>query len=330
LTGTASDELIVGTAGANTLTGNAGIDFMFGGAGDDTLFGGAGSDMIFAGDGDDWLSGYEEYSDSQLSNTEFIAKLNLEKNSSIDKLYGGKGNDFYLFDYYLNTPEIIENVGEGTDTVLGDLASHTLGDNVENYVNDRGSSTSATVITGNASDNLIKTTPSGWDSIEEILNTVGSQAKKEAFYGLAGNDTLMSGAGDDILDGGAGNDTLIGGLGNDTLSGGTGKDVFVFNSATANNVDTILDFVKGTDKIQLSKSIFANLGATGNLTENAFWSAAGAVKGNDANDRVVYNTTTGALYYDADGSESGAAVQIALLGTSSHPTTAFTDFAVIA
>ncbi len=518
LTGKASDELIVGTAGANTLTGNAGTDFMYGGAGNDTLYGGAGSDVIFAGDGDDWLSGYEEYSDSQLSNTEFIAKLNLEKDNSIDRLHGGKGNDFYLFDNFLNTPEIIENAGEGTDTVLGDLASYTLEKNVENYVNDRGSSTSATVITGNASDNLIKTTPSGWDSIDEILNSVGSHAKKEAFYGLAGNDTLNSGSGDDILDGGVGvdvmwggagndvyyvdnasdqtneavsasnltdaggsdlvyssvtrtlgnylenltltgtvaingtgntlantiigngaantlnggfgndtldggagsvadtidggtgidtvsyaslastlltgvtlnlggvkdsngylsasglggadkvkgvenilgssyadvftgdsaantlnggagndslsggvgNDTLIGGLGNDTLSGGIGNDVFVFNSATANNLDTILDFTTGTDKIQLSKSIFANLGATGNLTENAFWSAAGAVKGNDANDRIVYNTTTGALYYDADGSGSGAAVQIALLGTSSHPATLFSDFAVIA
>ena len=106
--------------------------------------------------------------------------------------------------------------------------------------------------------------------------------------------------------------------------------MFIFNTTTSSNIDTILDFVTGTDKIQLSKSIFANAGATGNLTNNAFWSAAGAVTGHDADDRVVYNTTTGALYYDADGSGSGAAVQIALLGTSSHPTIAYTDFAVIA
>jgi Ca2+-binding RTX toxin-like protein len=148
--------------------------------------------------------------------------------------------------------------------------------------------------------------------------------------GDAGVDSLDGGAGDDVLVGGTGNDTLLGGLGNDTLSGGIGNDVFVFNTAIGNNVDTIVDFTTGSDKIQLSKSIFANAGATGNLTNNAFWSAAGAVKGHDADDRVVYNTTTGALYYDADGSGSVAAVQIAILGTSTHPATAYTDFAVIA
>jgi serralysin len=106
--------------------------------------------------------------------------------------------------------------------------------------------------------------------------------------------------------------------------------VFIFNTAIANNVDTILDFVKGTDKIQLSKTVFTNLGEPGTLNTNAFWSAAGAVSGHDADDRVVYNSTTGALYYDADGNGAGGAVQIAILGTSSHPTVAYTDFAVIA
>jgi Ca2+-binding RTX toxin-like protein len=123
---------------------------------------------------------------------------------------------------------------------------------------------------------------------------------------------------------------LIGGLGNDVLTGGDGRDVFILNTAIANNVDTILDFVKGTDKIQLSKTVFADIGATGNLTTNAFWSAAGAVSGHDADDRVVYNSTTGALYYDADGNGSGGAVQIAILGTSLHPTLTNADFAVIA
>jgi Ca2+-binding RTX toxin-like protein len=162
----------------------------------------------------------------------------------------------------------------------------------------------------------------------ENLTLTGTSAINGTGNTLA--NSLTGNSGVNSLIGGAGDDTLSGGLGNDALTGGAGKDVFIFNTATSSNIDTISDFVTGTDKIHLSKSIFTNAGAAGNLKSDAFWSAAGAVKGHDADDRVVYNTTTGALYYDADGSGSGAAVQIALLGTSSHPTTALSDFAVIA
>jgi Ca2+-binding RTX toxin-like protein len=45
-----------------------------------------------------------------------------------------------------------------------------------------------------------------------------------AFFGGAGNDTLVGGVRDDVLDGGSGNDDLFGGSGNDRLSGGDGND----------------------------------------------------------------------------------------------------------
>ena len=165
--------------------------------------------------------------------------------------------------------------------------------------------------TGNASNNLLN-----------------GNDYNNALDGGAGNDTLIGGLGADTLIGGLGADTLIGGLGNDKLTGGLGKDVFIFNTATANNIDTIFDFESGTDKIQLSNSIFTTAGSS--LTNLTFYSAAGAMVGRDLDDRIIYNTSTGALYYDADGSGNGAAVQIAIVGTSSHPNIAFTDFAVIA
>jgi len=161
----------------------------------------------------------------------------------------------------------------------------------------------------------------------KIVDGLTGTASDEMIVGTAGANTLTGNGGIDLMFGGAGADTLNGGLGNDKLNGGAGKDVFIFNTATANNVDTIVDFTTGSDKIQLSKSIFTDAGVTGNLSTDAFWSAATA---HDASDRVIYNSATGALYYDADGNGSVAAVQIAILGVQTHPTIDYKDFAVIA
>jgi Ca2+-binding RTX toxin-like protein len=132
---------------------------------------------------------------------------------------------------------------------------------------------------------------------------------------------------------GDGNDALYGGLGNDTLSGGSGSDSFVFNTTlnAGTNKDTITDFLSGADKIRLDDAICTAIGTLGNFVagDARFYAAAGAVAGHDTTDRVIYNTTTGALYYDADGSGATAAIQIALLGTSTHPGLAATDCVVI-
>ena len=54
------------------------------------------------------------------------------------------------------------------------------------------------------------------------------------------------------MQGGEGDDTLNGGLGNDTLDGGAGADVFVFNTLTDGETDTILGFEDGIDLIRLT------------------------------------------------------------------------------
>ena len=47
----------------------------------------------------------------------------------------------------------------------------------------------------------------------------------------------------------------------------------------------------------------SGVGASGNFStgDQRFFAAAGAVGGHDATDRVVYDTSTGKLYFDADG-----------------------------
>jgi Ca2+-binding RTX toxin-like protein len=59
------------------------------------------------------------------------------------------------------------------------------------------------------------------------------------------------------------------------------------------------------------------------LTAAQFYKAAGATQGHDASDRIVYNTSDGALYYDKDGLGGQNAIRIAVL--DNHPTLSFSD-----
>jgi len=148
-----------------------------------------------------------------------------------------------------------------------------------------------------------------------------------ALTGNSGANLLKGLAGLDSLAGGSGNDQLFGGLGNDTLTGGLGNDRFVFDALKGStNIDRITDFKSGTDKIALDDDIFTRLpGSLASKTLAAadfklITSGTGFAAG-DASDRIIYNTTTDRLYYDADGTGRAAAVQIAtvvLTGTA-HP-----------
>ena len=102
---------------------------------------------------------------------------------------------------------------------------------------------------------------------------------------------------------------MYGGIGNDTLTGGVGNDIFVLGGWTQvagltwyTNTDTISDFKQdGADKISLSLNTYTGLAKAGALNANVFWSAKGATQGRNVSDRIIYDTTTGALYYDSDG-----------------------------
>jgi Ca2+-binding RTX toxin-like protein len=142
------------------------------------------------------------------------------------------------------------------------------------------------------------------------------------------NDVLNGDAAAQNLTGQNGNDTLWGAVGADTLWGGAGNDTFIFREMGTANADRVGDFTSGGDKLQLDDSAFTAIGATGNFAagDGRFW-ASSAGTAHDANDRVLYNTSTGQLYYDADGNGGGAAQLVATLTTI--PTIAATDIAVI-
>ena len=139
---------------------------------------------------------------------------------------------------------------------------------------------------------------------------ISGRAGKDTLSGNRGDDTLSGGKGADQLSGdkggdelagGKGADTLNGGNGHDTLEGGSGRDVFVFDRAPAGrHSDIIADFRPDTDIIALDDAVFTALDA-GALADRAFH-ASTTGRAHDRSDRIMYETDTGKLFYDGDGS----------------------------
>jgi Ca2+-binding RTX toxin-like protein len=129
--------------------------------------------------------------------------------------------------------------------------------------------------------------------------------------GGSGHDQLSGSAGHDHLDGGSGRDTLAGGGSNDFLAGGSGGDAFVFDTRlnSTTNVDTILDFGFGNDTFRLDSDVFTGLSA-GTLSADAFALISASAEGDD---RIVYDQSTGNLFFDRTGGSRDDLVQFATL-----------------
>ena len=110
--------------------------------------------------------------------------------------------------------------------------------------------------------------------------------------------------------GNAGINRLNGAAGSDTMTGGLGADVFVFTTVLgATNVDTITDYSVVDDRIEIDDAVFGGVLA-GALAATAFTSnLTGAAT--TAAQRVIYETDTGFLWFDADGTGVGAGVRFA-------------------
>lgn len=128
-----------------------------------------------------------------------------------------------------------------------------------------------------------------------------------------GNERGYGGDGDDVIDGKAGDDRLYGGAGNDILTGGPGKDVFVFDGLLSRaGVDRITDFTPVDDKFELAASVFKGLSS--NVKPEQLLAEAGASVAKTADQRLIYDTLSGSLFYDEDGSGSSfSPIQIATL-----------------
>jgi len=322
---------LYGRGGNDTLSGSHASDTLSGGDGNDTLDGGGGeADILDGGAGDDTYIVHN-------TSTDAISDV-----SGIDTVIAGYVN----YTLAADLENLTLRAGEGTgQSATGNAADNRLtaefGDltgaafalsGLDGNDTLTGAGKGDTLNGGNDSDVL--SGAAGFDQLygeagDDVLNGgngndgLWSGAGNDTLNGDNGSDKLGAGDGDDVLNGGgdndtlwagAGNDTLVGGRGSDVMSGGDGADVFAFMVAFGTfGADTITDFDgPGGDKLHINSGL-TNIEKTGELWSGRLALGAQAA---DANDRFVFDTTTGELYYDADGSGAGAQVLVVTLNTN--------------
>lgn len=160
-------------------------------------------------------------------------------------------------------------------------------------------------------------------------NSLAGTASMDGFYGMGGADEIAGRGGNDFLDGGLGDDRLAGGAGHDILRGGQGADRFVFGVARASSSDIVYDFDPASDRLVLEGGAFAGLGPRGPLAAEKFFadSAVDALGATTPGQRLLYDTDSGKLWYDPDGSDPLAKMLIARLAGA--PEVGAEDFRVL-
>ncbi|MBU8539879.1 calcium-binding protein [Falsiroseomonas tokyonensis] len=339
LRGLGGNDELTGWYGADRLEGGDGADILWatGGIKDgeaDTLLGGAGADELHMNRGDYADGGTEEdrlFLDltEEFVNVAFTFSTGLvqvdattrftgmerlffdggrghdsitggaladvlEGNAGNDRLRGGGGND-----------ELTD--GDGNDSLYGDA-----GDDV--FVRTDFDANGTDYFDGSSGVdtlrfNIVSGQPVWLDMVAQqyngglaqgltlrlIENVVGSDAGDD-IRGSAAANAFWGGKGSDYLEGREGNDTLVGGEGSDILAGGAGGDVFRFGLGATGSGDFILDFVRGEDRIAIEREAFG----LGSATTPSLVVGASPVA-NAAGPQFLFETGTGRLWFDADG-----------------------------
>ena len=313
--GTSSIKL-VGNEFANIVIGNSGNNILSGGGGGDTIRGLGGNDTYFvdnandvvveaAGQGTDNVNTSVSYvlkagvavETLRTTNAAGTTAINLVGNEFTNILIGNAGNNAL-------------NGGGGSDTMRG-LAGN------DSYAVD------------SAADRIVEAIGQGTDSVSASVSytlAAGVSVETLRTANPAGTTAinLTGNALNNIVTGNAGANILNGGGGVDRLTGGAGNDVFMFNTTlAATNVDIITDFSVVNDTMRLENAVFSGL-AAGVLNADAFHVGTTAA---DAEDRIIYNDATGALYFDVNGNAAGGMVQFAKLTAGLALTNL--DFAII-
>ncbi len=295
INGAAAVNNITGTQGADTINGGGGNDVLAGFTGNDTLSGGAGNDALEGGAGNDILVGGAG-TDTMLGDAGNDTFQVTGSNLTGDAIDGGADADTLQF-----TGNV--TLGAAGFTMSGVETLNMGGFNLSVQATAAVDLSDLALLNGAAiNGNSAANTITGTKGADNINGGSGN----DILAGFTGNDTLSGGAGNDSLNGGSGADRISGGAGTDTLTGGLDNDTFVFNTAPgAANADSITDFNGSGDLIELSLGTFAALASSNTsgsaLAAGDFATGNGLTGTFTAGVNVLYDSTTGALFYDSNG-----------------------------
>jgi Ca2+-binding RTX toxin-like protein len=281
--------LFADTSDTVSATGSAQDNTIIGNSFANSIDGGGGADAMNGGGGTDTVAGGD----------------------GNDLIYGGEGNDSIRGD-------------AGNDVLFGDGGTDTMdgGDGNDLFSVD---SVSDVVIAGAGYDEIYSMVDYTMSPGAETLFLLGTaqvgigNATNNAVIGDDVANYLDAGAGNDFLNGVAGNDILVGGDGFDEIWGGSGNDIFRFTPGSG--ADFIGDFTQGQDKLQ-----FAGFGI-GSLTQGVNFFKGALPAATTAGPAILYSTTSGYLFFDADGSGAQGPVVVALL--NGVPNLQTTDFSFL-
>ncbi|MFL9711329.1 calcium-binding protein [Methylobacillus sp. Pita1] len=320
-------EIVLGSDGVDYVTARLGDDVVYGNGGNDLLVGHGGADYLDGGEGDDifLIGGFGSgvqgtTSKADDGNPEWIAT-----GAKHDVIVGGEGTDtlrittgigantqaagtIVLNDANFQEMEVVQvggtvgrlNVENTALQLLNDHYFFNAGGTVADLSNSKGNN-------GGTINNVVV------DASGVTANglTFEGNGNTQTFIGTTKDDRFISNGGHDTLTGGSGSDTFaFGKIWTQTVTGDDDEEQWYENvgvDLTNADTDTITDFGSGVDKIELNTDQFASL---------IGFNAGNLVVGSgplDADDYLVFNTSTNTLQYYADGNGGSTAVDIAIL-----------------
>ncbi|MEO1039461.1 MAG: hypothetical protein AAFX09_07930 [Pseudomonadota bacterium] len=342
-------DVMSGAGGDDFLDGGAGSDTMSGGTGNDayvvddlgdvvTEVAGEGRDRVFVE-----VSGYTLSANVEIGAlTEAAGAASLTGNSGANTLFGnsqvntltgGDGDDIYRVGNSADT--IVENSGEGRDMVLSDLSSYTLGDNIEvgilldgagagsltgnaeaNWLYGNSDVNTLTggdgddvYYVGNVGDVVVENANEGRDRVYSDLSSYTLGDNIEIGYILAGGGDITGNSADNILRGNDDANVIAGADGVDVIVTGGGADTIAFR-AVSELGDSFTDWSSANDTLQFEASAFG-FGVGASLTNGVNFIASADPSAVAAQASFLWDDDDFILYYDVDGTGSGAAVRVA-------------------